>query len=252
MNYSKLIVFSLAACAASSSFAFSVTPGTVVGFDVNTSSLVEYDFSGSINETLVVTGLPNTNVGVAILGNRVFVGDVAGNVGEVNLGTGAVSGLFSTGLNEALGDNGRELLALNYNSGTVQRFTPGGSLVGSSGTNVGNTGVDGTPNTMYTANYNDGRIYRWDYAGNNLGSFATGLANGSLSGLGYDPVSGFTWVSAGFGDDSIRAYDAAGNQVINFASNKGWINGLDVVPVPEPATMAVFALGLLALRRRKK
>jgi hypothetical protein len=238
-----------------SAVAFDVTQNTLIGLAVGgTPELVEYDFAGTITETLTLNGLPNTGVGVGVIGNRVFVSDVAGNVGEVDLVTGNVFGLFASASNEGLGDNGTDLLAIDYASGVASRYTPAGAPLGAHNTVGGITGVDATASAIYVASYNDGNVYTYDFAGNQMASFVSGHGSGALSGLGYDDVSGWTWVATGFGNDHMTAYDSQGNVMADWRNNRDWINGLDVVAVPEPATL--FSLGgcglLLLFARRKR
>ncbi|MBA3725562.1 MAG: PEP-CTERM sorting domain-containing protein [Armatimonadetes bacterium] len=238
--------------AAGSALAFDVTPGTLIELAVGgTPELVEYDFAGNITETLTLGGLLNTGASVAVIGSRVFVSDVGGNVGEVDLNTGNVFGIFASASNEGLGDNATDLLAIDYGSGTASRYTTGGSFLEAHGTIGGITGVDATATTIYVARYDDGSVYSYDYAGSQTGSFATGWGASSLSGLGYDSTSGLVWVATGFGSDHISAYDSGGNLVADWRNNRDWINGLDVVGVPEPATIVVLGIGILVLARRR-
>mgnify|MGYP000916828604 CR=1 FL=1 len=256
--FSRVAVVAVAASFASSAFAFDVTNNTLVGFQVATSgahTLVEYDFAGNIVETLNVTGMADTGVGVAVIGTDVFVSDVRGNVSQVNLTTGAIFNSFTSFSSEGLGDDGTNLLALNYTTGFVERFTTGGSLLQTVPVAAGGTGIDGDATGMWVGMYSNGTIVRYDNAGNVVTTVATGLSSSAVSALGWDATGGVLWVATGFGDDRIRSYDVNGNLLANFSANNPWINGLDVVTdaVPEPATMTVLAVGgLLAARRRRR
>jgi hypothetical protein len=114
---------------------------------------------------------------------------------------------------------------------------------------AGATGLDADGGRIFVGQYSaSGNIVEYTTAGGVVNTITTGLPTGSISGLGYDPSNGTFWVATGFGDDMIRQFDASGTQLASFASNAGWINGLDVVTaIPEPSTYALLGLGLASL-----
>jgi hypothetical protein len=229
--------------------AFTVDQGTIVGIDGNTRQLREYSFSGSLMDTLTISGLPSTPIGVAILGNRVFVGDVVGNVGEVNLVSGSVFNLFNGGGNEAIGDNGANLLTYNYGTGVTREYSTGGVLLNTIPLAAGNggTGLDAFGSRIFVGLYNgSGDIREYNTSGTLVNTVTTGLPANSVSGLGYDNNNGTFWLSSGFGDDRIRQFSSTGTLLATFSSGSDWINGLDVVSaVPEPSTYLAGAILLL-------
>lgn len=260
MHFSRLVLIAATALVAGAAHAFNVSANTVLGLSVThatpTATIVEYDFNGNVQETLTVTGMQDTGIGLAVIGNDVFVGDVSGFVYQVNLTTGAVFNSFQSTANEGLGDDGTNLLALNYTTGNVERFTTAGGSLGSVPVATGGTGIDGDATGFWVGMYGgSGDALRYDNSGNLLTTVTTGLSSSAVSALGWDAGNGALWLATGFGDDQIRAFDVNGNLLANFASGEDWINGLDVVanPIPEPTTMALLGIGgLLVARKRRK
>jgi hypothetical protein len=234
-------------------------PGTLIGGDVDTGTIVKYDQSGNILDTLpFVDGVGiGTFDGLTVFRNALFVCGTTNTIGQVDLTTGvvfgAINGVTVSGT-ETLGNSPTELLLGGFSSNTIDRFDAGGVYQGTItlNTNVGMTGVDSDGTSLIVGSYNDGNIYIYDMAGNQTGVVNTGIGSGVVSGLGYDESNGTVWLSLGFGNDSIVQFDLAGNHLTTFASNRGWINGLDIVPIPAPGAGAVAALGALALARRRR
>lgn len=250
------IAISIGAIAGAHAAPLSITAGTLLGVDASSRQLIEYTFGGTINESLALSGGFSTLVGVEVLGSSVYVMGVGGDVGLVDLNTGAVTFLFNGGGNEGLGGRNGNLLTLNF-GGTASEYTVGGVLVGSVGVQSGGTGIDGAGPGFMVANYSDANVRNYDAAGAFLSSFSTGLNSGEISGSAYDSGSSSYWISTGFGRDDIRNYSSTGVLLSSFGAQSSWINGLDVVTsgaVPEPSSLALFGLAcvFLAKTRRRK
>jgi hypothetical protein len=234
---------------------FTVTQDTIVSLDAG-GTIREYTKAGALSESLAITGGFGTLTGLTVLGDQVYVSNSGGNVGRVDLTTGAVTSVFiATNGNEGLGDNGANLLAYNYSTGQVQEFTATGSPVQS--INVANTGagIDGWGSRIFVSELDGGSAIReFNQSGALVATITTGLPTGSITGLGYDPTADAYWVATGAGDDRIRAFSPAGTELVGFPALTADVVGLDFVPVPEPTTVlavAAAALGLGAAARRR-
>jgi hypothetical protein len=243
--------------------ALTLTPGTILGGDAvspggTVFTLVQYSQTGTILDTLVLSNAASlgTMDGLTVIGSDVYVVGTSGVVGKVDLTTGAVSNFFNTNASaESLGDLNGNIMVGNYGGNSIDVYTPAGAFLNSitPAVNIGVTGLDSDGTNLYVGSYNDGSIYTLDLAGNVLNSFNSGVGGASISGLGYDSGSNTIWISTGFNQDDIRQYSLTGTLLGSFPANYPFIDGLDVVPIPEPGTLLLVGIGLtaaLACRRR--
>lgn len=241
-----------------------LTPGTILGVDIGVSFnqrvLVQYSPNGTILQNLTLTGVP-VNVGsidgLTLIGSNAYVTGTGGGVGQVNLTTGAVTGLFQSSSSsgaEALGHRGSNLLVGDFQRDTIFEYTTSGTLVNTIAlaNNPGITGVEWSGTKFYVGSYNTGNIFTYDVAGALTGTIVTGIGSNSISDLDFDVFSNTLYVSNGFGDDTIRQYSTTGTLLSSFASQRSNVDSLAVVPTvvaaaaPEPGTLPLVGMGLVS------
>lgn len=247
----------------SPAWGLTLTPGDLLGIDSVAPggavyTLVKYSQTGSILDTLALTGsISGTADGLTIIGSNVYMATTDGTVAQINLGTGALTPLFAAGGSgvEALGDLNGNIMVGNFGSNEIRIYTPAGAFVNTivPSISASSTGLDSDGARIFVGSYG-GDIHVLDLSGNVLNTIAANLGSGSISGLGYDASANTVWVSTGFSDDRIREYSLSGGAPLtDFAANWPFIDGLDVIPIPEPCALLLSgaALPFLACIRRR-
>lgn len=110
----------------------------------------------------------------------------------------------------------------------------------------GGISYDRTRNALWISTGNV--LTAFSLTGDVLKSFAVSGENAAVA---FDPLDGTIWV----GSTVLTQYSADGDVLQNYVLNSGaMVTGMefDLQPVPEPPTMAVVGLGLLAVGRRRK
>lgn len=117
---------------------------------------------------------------------------------------------------------------------------------------------DSTNGTLWIARNFGGSdgIDQYTTGGAYLGGFTFGYLGGPGYGLAYDAADDTLWLSGGFGTSgNLYQFDKSGNLLNSvFVAGLAGTNimGAEFAAVPEPATLAVLGLGVLALRRRRR
>jgi hypothetical protein len=159
-----------------------------------------------VNTRLRVITGLSSPIGVAVSGNDLFVANAGGTIGEYTTSGSTVNASLITGLSQPFG------LAISGND-------------------------------LYVVNYNNGAISEYMTSGLTINSsLITGLSD--PRGLA---ISGNDLFVANWGNNTIGEYTTSGSAV-----NASLITGLDkpygiaVVPVPEPGTTGLLAVGVAA------
>jgi hypothetical protein len=219
------------------------TSGTVGEYDATTGAAINANF---------ITGR-NSSFGLALSGNNLFVSDTQiKTVGEYNATTGAViNANFITGLTGPVGLalSGNNLFVSNYNAGTVGEYdaTTGAAINASFMTGLtGPFGLALSSNNLFVSNYNAGTVGEYDATTGAVinANLITGLS--IPEGLALSDNNLFV-VNNGSG--TVGEYNATTGAAINANLITGLNNptGLAVASVPEPSTLAMIAVGSVAL-----
>jgi PEP-CTERM motif len=131
-------------------------------------------------------------------------------------------------------------------SGEVYSVSSAGIIQSSFDTGTSGPGVATDGTNLYTTEgfgFIDPapHFYRRDAAGNILATISTGL-NDTL-GIGYDRLSNTFWIG---GFDLLSNVDGSGNVLNQFAID-GVHTGVELLAVPEPATVVLMGFGMVAL-----
>lgn len=103
---------------------------------------------------------------------------------------------------------------------------------------------DSGTNTIWTGGYSSGLVQQWSLSGTPMASFSASGANA----LAYDSSNGSLWMSDG---SNLLNYDLNGN-LLGLVNSNMYVLGGEMMAVPEPATLAILGLGILAVARRRR
>ncbi|MGD9632306.1 MAG: hypothetical protein AB7G28_00885 [Pirellulales bacterium] len=234
-------------------------------------ALRSYTFTGALMETLPISGLPISGIsaspqGVAVIGNRLFIGLVsatalyAPKIVEVNPTTGAVISILDTIAPHltALGDDGANLLLLDSVPTTpwqVYAYNTSGVLVNQHSVdrhfplNFQGEGIDSDGPSIFVAGqiatYPGQPVITNTAAGAYVSDFGTNMLPlvSFLGGLAYDRSDDTLWVA---GNSEFRQFSRAGVLLaaVNTGDGNTGVTGLEVIPlaVPEPTAVLVWSV----------
>lgn len=116
--------------------------------------------------------------------------------------------------------------------------------------NTGDIGItyDSRDETLWTANFNNGLVSEWTMSGTLVTSFTA--RGGSAAALAFDSIDGTLWMSDGSHGQNILNYTTSG-QLVNVVKTGEYILGGEMTAAPEPASLALFGCGIVALLRRR-
>ena len=249
-----------------------LSPGSIVFGNVGfpSGSLYEVTQAGGALGNLALPVLSDIPESVTVLNGKLFVGDGAGVVSQIDPSTGNVINFFQTpafGLN-SLGNYNGNLIAFPTVSypgpaDTIYEYTAAGGFVQSITlqtlpSSASWSGLTSNGSVLYLADYSSGLLYEYSLTGVLLGSVDTHLGAG-LIGVSFDSANDSLWVADSLTD---VAYDLSesGSVLSDFATGIAPTGGIAVVPgnaTPEPGSFFLSSLGAAGLlvgafsRRRK-
>jgi hypothetical protein len=245
---------------------------------VNSSRILNtFTYAGVPQQTLPINfnpvglGFEGSPQGVAVIGNRLFIGMVSPNASftpkilEINPDTGAVMSVMNTATANltALGDDGTNLLLLNSlinapgDDWQVYTYSTAGALLGQTGVsrnsanNFQGEGIDSDGSSIFLSDTNAPQFVITDsMAGAFQSTFNTNMQPlvSFIGGLAYDRNDDTLWVA---GNSEFRHFTRTGTLLS--APNTGLGNssftGLEVIGVPEPSALALMMFGLLVFAK---
>ena len=251
---------------------------------VNSSRILNtYTYAGVPQQTLPINfapvglGFEGSPQGVAVIGNRLFIGMVSPNASftpkilEINPNTGAVVSVMNTATPQltALGDDGTNLLLLNSlivlpgDLWQVYTYNTAGALLAQTGVsrnspnNFQGEGIDSDGSSIFLSDTNAPQNVITDsMAGAFQSTFSTGMLPilNFIGGLAHDPNDDTLWVA---GNSEFRHFTRTGTLLgapNTGLGNSSW-TGLEVIAIPEPSAFALITAGLLlaksTARRRR-
>jgi len=231
--------------------------GNLLVVNQGVNAITEYSQSGTYLGVFASTGI-NSAQGIAIDSS----GDVyVGNSGSITkysstgtyLGVFATSGVGSSVADIAFGPNG-DLYSVNQYQDTVSVYAPDGTYLRSMSTGVDPFGllVDASGN-LYVANADSASIQEFNSAGTQINSFSTGVDT-TPCGLVFDPAGNLLVANAPYGN--VLEYTTGGTYLGVFATggmdNDYHMSFAPAASTPEPSSLAVFGVGVLAIARKRQ
>lgn len=245
--------------AASSALALTLTPGTILAIDSQSSTIYQFDASGTQLDSMAISLLSTSFVtGITTIDGRVFLFQQgAQGVLEVDLGTGIASNVFNPAVGrDDLGRIGSNLILSfsnqphNVDPGVIEIYTTTGAFIQQLNvTTQISGGIDSDGSRIFLADEPADLVRIFDLNGVELSTFPIILGGfAAPSGLAYDSFSD-TILVADFFVDVIQRYSIDGTKLDEFHTSGVRMDGITVVPASAPPVQVPMgtSFGVLAL-----